>query len=281
MDNEKQLLISRILAGKIPAYDYEAELLYNATLNDAIFGGCLTNQELLERLGIPIDFVSEIKKNNATLANKKQKLYEWRDTPSVDQYREEIIGLKKAGDFLMSQQYKFFVHSAEFVATHAKQVLLCAKYKLDSIPERLDESDIRSVSRSYEWFSLYNAGFKFNILSLEAVDLINWSKRYENVRQHPECPEDSVIDDDDLLDGWTTYMSNKTEDNDPADGKEVFVPINDESGAPVFNPQRIKEIQDKNSPEAKFMIKMRTAKMMKQGELEEKDLPDKQGIIKF
>jgi hypothetical protein len=273
MDNEKQLLISRILAGTVPAYDYEAELIYSTTLTDAVYRGCLTNQELLTELGAPIDFVSEIKKNNDTLVRKKQKLFEWKDTPTAGTYRTEIATLREANLFLISQQYKFFIHSAEFIATEAKQAYLRGKYDLDTISERLEETQIRLVARSYEWFALHNSGFTFTMMTHEAIDLVNWTKRYDNIRQHPECPDDSVIDDDDLLDGWTTYISNKKHTDDPADGKEVFTV--------AHSPADIKRIQDKNSPEAKFAIKMRENKMMKQGELEEKDLPDKRGIIKF
>jgi hypothetical protein len=280
MDNEKQLLISQILAGNIPAYDYDAELIYSEAFNNAVFEGCLTNQQLVDMLGAPIDFISEIKKNNDLLVQKKQKLYEWRDTPSVQQYRDDIKGVREGINFLMSCQYKFFVNSAEFVASESKHVFLCEKYKVNTILERSSEAKIRSVARSYEWFSLYNAGFKFKTWTHDAIDLLNWTKRYDNIRQHADCPEDSVINDDDLLDGWTTYTSKKKNDDVTHDGKEVFIPVTDEKGHPVFNPQRIKEIQDKNSPEAKFMIKLREKKMMK-GEISDKDLPDKQGIIKF
>jgi hypothetical protein len=273
MSNEKQLLISRIISSTIPAYDYQAELEYEKTLTHAIFGGCLTNQELLVRLGAPIDFASEIKKNNAELTKKKQKLYEWRDTPSIVEYRREVQALKDAISFLLNEQYKFFTHSAEYIATQAKNKFICAKYQVDDIPDRVEESEIRLIARSYEWFSLYSAGFQCSVFSHEVIDLLGWTKRYENIRQHPDCPEEDVINDDDLLDGWTSYISNKKRQDDPADGKEVFIPAK--------SPQDIKRIQDKNSPEAKFMIKMRDNKMMKKGELNENDLPDKQGIIKF
>jgi len=273
MGNEKQLLISRIISSKIPAYDYEAELEYEKTLTHAIFGGCLTNQELLDKLAPPIDFVSEIKKTNVQLSHKKQKLYEWRDTPSSKEYRADIASLKQAISFLLNQQYNFFISSAEYIATQAKNRFICEKYNIDEIPERLEESEIRLVARSYEWFSLYNAGFRCEVFSQEVIDLINWAKKYENIRQHPDAPTEDVIEDDDLLDGWMSYISNKKDHDTATDGKEVFIPAN--------SPEDIRRIQDKNSPEVKFMMKMRDNKMMKNGELNENDLPDKQGIIKF
>lgn len=271
MDNER-LLISRIIANTLPAYDYEAEQLYVKSLNEAIFGGCLTNQQLLKRLGAPISFGTEIKKNNDKLTRKKQKLYEWRDTPSIKQYRQEIADIREAIQFLLNEQYKYYIHSAEYIATQHKNIFLCGKYDIESVPERLDEAVIRKVARSYEWYSLHNAGFEFRVLSTEAIDLINWTKRYDNIRQHPECPDDDIINDDDLLDGWTSYIANKKDDDDPADGKEVFMVAN--------SPEDVKRIQEKNSPEARFAIKLREQKM-KNGELKENDLPDKKGIIQF
>lgn len=274
MDNEKQLVISRIMATKVPAYDYDAELAYDTTLKDAIFGGCLTNQELLVKLGAPIDFNSEIKKTNKALIKKKQELYEWRSKPTSLGLRGEISDLKKTSLFLINEQYKFFIHSAEQIATEAKNKKICEKYNLEEIPERIDEEDIRVVARSYEWMALKNAGFVFDVLSVNAIELINWGKRYDNIRQHPDCPEEEVLEDDDLLDGWTSYISNKKDDG----------PENDSGTGEVFtvahSPEDIKRVQEKNSPEVRFMMKLREEKM-KDGEAEDKDFPDKQGVIKF
>lgn len=274
MDNEKQLLISRIIANKVPAYDYDVELAYYDTLRDAIFGGCLTNQELLDKLGPPIDFVSEIKKTNNALTKKRQELYEWRSKPSSIEIREEIAKLKETVSFLLNEQYKHFIHSAEHIATQAKHKKICEKYNLDEVSDRLDEEDIRRLAKSYEWTALKNAGFVFDVLSVDAIELVNWGRRYENIRQHPDCPEDEVFDDDDLLDGWTSYIANKKDD--PADtgqGQESFTVAK--------TPEDVKRIQEKNSPETRFMIKLREEKMRRQSEVSDKDFPDKQGIITF
>lgn len=274
MDNEKQLLISRIIANKVPAYDYDVELAYYDTLRDAIFGGCLTNQELLDKLGPPIDFDSEIKTTNKALIKKKQELYEWRSKPSSIGIREEVAKLKETVSFLLNEQYKHFIHSAEQIATEAKNKKICEKYGLEEAPDRLDEETIRKLAKSYEWTALKNAGFVFDVLSVDAIELANWGRRYENIRQHPDCPEDEVFDDDDLLDGWTSYIANKKDD--PADRND--------GGAETFtvahSPEDVKRIQERNSPEARFMIRLREEKM-KQGEVEDKDFADKQGLIKF
>tara|TARA_R110000824_G_scaffold143199_10_gene310791 strand:- start:1741 stop:2565 length:825 start_codon:yes stop_codon:yes gene_type:complete len=274
MDNEKQLLISRIIANKVPAYDYDVELVYYDTLRDAIFGGCLTNQELLDKLGAPIDFGSEIKKTNQTLIKKRQDLYEWRSKPASIGYREEIKTLKETVSFLLNEQYKFFIHSAEQIATEAKNKKICEKYSLEEVPDRLDETGIRSIAKSYEWTALSNAGFVFDVLSVDAIELVNWGRRYDNIRQHPDSPEEEVMEDDDMLDGWTSYVANKKDD----------VGNNDSGGAETFtvahSPEDVKRIQDRNSPEARFMMKLREEKM-KQGEVSDKDFADKQGLIKF
>tara|TARA_R110000751_G_scaffold46368_7_gene104409 strand:+ start:1877 stop:2701 length:825 start_codon:yes stop_codon:yes gene_type:complete len=274
MDNEKQLVISRIMATIVPAYDYDVELVYDNTLKDAIYGGCLTNQELLAKLGAPIDFDSEIKKTNEALIKKKQELYEWRSKPASIGYREEIVALKETASFLINEQYKFFIHSAEQIATYAKNKKICEKYDLDEAPERLDEEVIRKVAKSYEWVALKNAGFVFDVFSVNSIELVNWGRRYDNIRQHPECPEEDVFEDDDMLDGWTSYIANKEDDT----------PENDSGGAETFtianSPEDVKRIQERNSPEVRFMMKLREEKM-KQGEVEDKDFADKQGVIKF
>ena len=36
-------------------------------------------------------------------------------------------------------------------------------------------------------------------------------KMYDNAAQHPDCPDDEVIDDDDMFDGWMIFENRKRE----------------------------------------------------------------------
>jgi hypothetical protein len=41
--------------------------------------------------------------------------------------------------------------------------------------------------------------------------LINFHNMYNNVKQHPECPSEDIINDDDALDGWYIHQNRKAE----------------------------------------------------------------------
>jgi|TARA_B100001094_G_C18192244_1_gene808072 hypothetical protein len=81
----------------------------------------------------------------------------------------------------------------------------------------VSHDDLRTLARSEIWKSYWDAA-KGNIFAPPAylwTDeqrlLINISKMYDSVREHPECPEDAVINDDDALDGWVLFWKRKAE----------------------------------------------------------------------
>jgi hypothetical protein len=257
-------IIARILENPVPAFIHKAELIYKEFFNDAIFGGCLSNDELLSILGAPIDFDEEIKKIDAQLSKKKLKLYEYRENPQQrKEVESEIADLRDSIQLLNDQKYKFFQHSAEFIGVTAKQTYICELFNLDGPPTKLSEEETRAVARSFEWSSLYSAGYTPRVFTADIIDLINWTKSYNNIRQHPDCPDDHVIQNDDMLDGWMLYLNKKKNGPNVPDGRDVFMK--------ATSPQEIRDIQEMNSPEARFMIRQ-TEKRMGAGQLEEKDL---------
>ena len=72
--------------------------------------------------------------------------------------------------------------------------------------------NLRDLAKSELWKSYNNSSNidqnGFNITD-DLRHLINLSKMYENVRQHPESPDDNIIADDDALDGWFIYQNRK------------------------------------------------------------------------
>lgn len=72
--------------------------------------------------------------------------------------------------------------------------------------------NLRDLAKSELWKS-YNNSSNIDQHGFDTTDdlrhLINLSKMYENVRQHPESPDDNIIADDDALDGWFIYQNRK------------------------------------------------------------------------
>lgn len=74
------------------------------------------------------------------------------------------------------------------------------------------------LARSQLWRSYWNCN-KYNdlfdkpsiLLTDEQRALLNISRMYDNIYEHPECPDDPVIEDDDALDGWMILQKRKNE----------------------------------------------------------------------
>jgi hypothetical protein len=79
------------------------------------------------------------------------------------------------------------------------------------VKTRLTESDVRDICKNDPWRS-YWATRKLSgrgFIDLAAIDLTDeqryvmmWANVYDSIRDSPDCPDDSIIEDDDMLDGW-------------------------------------------------------------------------------
>jgi hypothetical protein len=85
----------------------------------------------------------------------------------------------------------------------------------------LSEGIIRELAREEPWKSLWSIksnGIKklfYNEdnqeLTLNQKNLVIWSQIYDNIQESMDCPNDDVIKDDDLLDGWFLIQAKKRE----------------------------------------------------------------------
>lgn len=143
---------------------------------------------------------------------------------------------------------------------------------------------LREVARSDLWKSFWDAA-KVNVFELPAYNwtdeqrlLINLSKMYDSVREHPESPEEDVIVDDDALDGWMLFHRRRIEKErkknklmDSVGGKyknagEVFIVTN--------SVEEAKEIYSLNDPQAMAAINhMKTLAQTAEQPIQWADLP--------
>lgn len=80
----------------------------------------------------------------------------------------------------------------------------------------IDVTNLRILARSDAWKNLWDAA-KDNIFGKPGLDwtdeqkaVVNLSKMYDSIKEHPECPSDEIIADDDALDGWILHNKEKT-----------------------------------------------------------------------
>jgi hypothetical protein len=111
-------------------------------------------------------------------------------------------------------------------------------------------------------------------LTRQQIELISFSRMYDNVFQSMDCPPDEIVDDDLALDGWFVEQRKKREEEsaekrgskiaEKTGGNEIFVPVRSKND--------IKKITDMNSNYGKGVLKSLKSDLEKTGELEEKNL---------
>ncbi len=78
------------------------------------------------------------------------------------------------------------------------------------VESKLSEKEYREIARSEPWRSTWSCRkCEKDLFGIPAVDLteeqkslVIWSSLYDSIYEHPSCPDQEAIDDDDLTDGW-------------------------------------------------------------------------------
>lgn len=127
----------------------------------------------------------------------------------------------------------------------------------------IDIETFKFIARSDVWRSYWSA----NKSNLFEKSVINWtdeqktlvvlSKMYDNAYEHPECPPEKVIEDDDMFDGWMILQKRKSEEDKAKhrteellkgknldNAKEVFLVANSQEEAQnIYN---LNDVQSRN-----------------------------------
>ena len=230
---------------------------------------------------------SKYKKNIASLSTILNKAYS--DKQSLDFLTLEHFCQNIKNEYLISQtlyqnnkpvfedypdiDHIFFNNLAQIIAS---QVITVTSYK------KLARSDI--------WRKIYTAG-NHNIFPSSAVEyteeqkaLLSISRMYDRVYEHPEAPDEAIIDDDDALDGWMLYQQkeNKRQKKEKGVSKglgkaqnadEVFV-MSEGLGKEEFS-----SVMALNSPESLNKMSLRSS--LKEGQqMRDAEFEDTQNDIR-
>ncbi len=145
----------------------------------------------------------------------------------------------------------------------------------------------REIARNEPWRQHWSAreghdgvfGRPTRDLTNEQLTLISWTRLYDSIWQHPECPGEDIVDDDDALDGFLILDSRKRKkqsDQDYVDSlsKDPHIKNASEVFVAVDNPEDAKRIMDLNSTSSRSIIRGRDKHIAKTGKVSEADLPD-------
>ncbi len=150
---------------------------------------------------------------------------------------------------------------------------------------QLEEADYRILSRTEPWRLIWackkSANHVFSKPSTELTDeqktLCYWSSVYDSIYESPDCPEDSVIDDDDMLDGFLIEQRNKRGEN--VNKNEDFtnnpkIKNADEVYLVAETVEDAQKIDKMNTDSSKAVKASRQKAINQKGFVNEVDLPD-------
>lgn len=148
----------------------------------------------------------------------------------------------------------------------------------------LNDADYRELARSSAWRNIWNVKKGIgNIFGRSLVDLtvsqrhlLAWSNLYDSVYSHSSPPPESVVEDDDILDGWMLFQKRKREveltkhsleeklNPNIMNSDEVFILTGADELSPVGR-DKFDIVYNMNDLQGKMAFKRRMAQIQKEG----------------
>lgn len=151
---------------------------------------------------------------------------------------------------------------------------------------RLSDGQFRELARTEPWRSLWACrkveGSVFGVPPTDYTDeqksLVTWSVVYDNAYQHPQCPADEVLDDDDLFDGWMIERRLEREQGGKKTSSEDVLSERMRGHEHVFmvagDEQEAEEVMGQNDEHARRAQRQRFAHLREKGVVDEMEMPD-------
>ena len=152
---------------------------------------------------------------------------------------------------------------------------------------RLGEKEYRELARTEPWRLYWNLGKVQQLFSKPVTEyteeqkyLCSWSRMYDNIYESQECPHDSIVEDDDMLDGWMIIGKRKREKDLQQKQGDEMISKNSRirNSGEIYVMCQTQEDADKvdslNDAYAKTVKRQRLLSLKERGEIKEADLPD-------
>lgn len=223
---------------------YESEILYDSIIEENKYDKTwLTDEEIQFQLNVlglwNNDKEKSLKDMESILEDTKVELYLFfsnqekknklkKQIQKIIQEIAKLLNEKNILNHLSIREYAFNIKN-EFIimnTVYDKYEKLYFKNpqkntyehrKLQSFMKEILDNvllphEIRELAKSDIWKSYISViSMKQNIKNIndDYKNLINIHQMYEGAKQHPECPSDEILKDDDALDGWFIFQSRK------------------------------------------------------------------------
>lgn len=157
----------------------------------------------------------------------------------------------------------------------------------------ISDDIMRELARTEPFSSIWQAGQNngpifsppASALSLEQKRIIAWARMYDNIRESPDCPHNSIIDDDDMLDGWLIIQRREREkEQTKKQGDELITNPKIKNAEEIFLPAQsaedAKKIDNLNDVSGQMIKKTREHALKQAGSLKLHELPDMKQRLK-
>lgn len=277
-----------------------ANLLYDTIYQENLYSGFILKENLskllVETETISSTFDMDIKTTEKTLESAKITYYKDFFLPAKARNKRKIIAINKVLNQAYQKKHSLDFLSLENYCENIKNEFLISKTLYDKnnnlvfedyrnidyllfneitsciASNIIDISTYKKIARTDLWRKVYSnsPGNVFDgspsSYTEEQKALLSVSSMYEKIHEHPEAPSESIIQDDDALDGWMLNQQKEIElnkkqkgvTNTVAKGKghdELYVMTSAKNRGEIF---------DMNSPEGLKKIQARTS--LKPGE---------------
>lgn len=231
----------------------------------------------------------KLKSLKKTLSNIKatyNRLYSLRH--SLDQYTASGYSQLLKNNYIIAHSLYYPDGSKVFSSLEDADYSLLSVLSSTISEHTIDISFFRQIARSDIWRNYWSAD-RNNLFDKSTINwtdeqktLVVLTKMYDSAYEHPECPPDSVFEEDDIFDGWMIIQKRENEKNKNKnrtekllEGKnlgkagEIFVMANSQEEA-----QQIYDLNDNNS---RHIIKERHSMVINSDkDIGDADLPDVQ-----
>jgi uncharacterized protein YheU (UPF0270 family) len=288
------------------AYEYYIQVLDSIMFEDWLDAETI-ERLLISREVIPPDVDKQIADIQKEIDKAKMQAFEnVLNPPQVQLHKKQIVILEKRLYALISAKHSLDHLTKEGYADLCRVNFLISHYIKDERGQVFDleedavlsekifaalsknfipASEMREISRTDPWRSIWNAS-EVNIFGTSPVDwtedqktLILYSKMYDNCYKHPECPDDNIIEDDILLDGWMIYQRKKSLEERKNKNKEELG--EGEHFILAKNEEHRREIDKLNDARGRSIRQQREQALAKHGKLKEALLPDVQQELRM
>lgn len=293
---------------------YEAQILYDSIINDEKYNDWIRAEDLddmLISLGLwskdTNKIIKDIEKKierskvdmflSAALSDKVKKIKR-----SLSEYRNQL-------NKIMDYKNNLFSHTLEGYASSIKnEYILCNtlfKNNIRVFPKQASSDQAsyvyfndlvmevnkqnigidlyKELARSSMWRSYWNCNKEkvFNKAVCDWTDdqrtTVSVTRMYDNIYDHPDCPSDNVIEDDDMLDGWMIHQREKNQKAKKQAQIDEMNPKLKNAQEVFLIPQSKEEIEDiigLNSPDSLRRMKEKMNYVQQMGSVDDGNLPD-------